>query len=75
MPYLYGIYVDEEVIEGIKKCFARATHRNGNENQQRAASKMAHKIMKQYSISEAKLMKEEAKTAQIERGGMSTVRV
>ncbi|CAD6574407.1 MAG: hypothetical protein ASARMPREDX12_006579 [Alectoria sarmentosa] len=67
--------VDKAVVERIRKCFARANHANANENEQRAASKMAHKIMKQYSISQAELMEEEDKIARAERGGMSTVNI
>lgn len=36
---------------------------------------MAHKIMKQYSISQADLMEEEDKITRAERGGMSTVNI
>lgn len=67
--------VDKAVVERIRKCFARANHANANENEQRAAFKMAHKIMKQYSISQAELMEEEDKIARAERGGMSTVNI
>lgn len=67
--------VDRVVVERIRKCFARANHATANENEQRAAFKMAHKIMKQYSISQAELMEEEDKTARAERGGMSTVNI
>ncbi|CAF9928412.1 MAG: hypothetical protein ALECFALPRED_004052 [Alectoria fallacina] len=67
--------VDKAVMERIRKCFARANHANGNENEQRAAFKMAHKIMKQYSISQAELIEEEDKIARAERGGMSTVNI
>ncbi len=65
--------VDRVVVERIRKCFARANHATANEIEQRAAFKMAHKIMKQYSISQAELMEEEDKIARAERGGMSTV--
>ena len=67
--------VDRVVIERIRKCFARANHATANENEQRAAFKMAHKIMKQYSISQAELMEEEDKITRAERGGMSTVNI
>lgn len=67
--------VDRDVVERIRKCFARAYHANANENEQRAAFKMAHKIMKQYNISQAELMEEEDKVARVERGGMSTVNI
>ena len=67
--------VNRDVVGRIKKCFARANHANANENEQRAAFKMAHKIMKQYCISQAELMEEEDETARAERGGMSTVNI
>ena len=67
--------LDRGVVERIRKCFARANHANGNENEQRAAFKMAHKIMKQYSISQADLMEEEDNIARAQRGGMSTVNI
>ena len=67
--------VDRDVIERIRKCFAHANHANANENEQRAAFKMAHKIMKQHSVSQAELMEEEDKIARAERGGMSTVNI
>ena len=39
--------VAKDVIERVKKCFARANHENANEQEARAASKMARKIMEQ----------------------------
>lgn len=68
-------HVDRNVVERIKKCFDRGNHATANENEQRAAFKMAHKIMKQYSISQAELMEEEDKIARAQRGGMSTINI
>ena len=67
--------VGQEVIDRIKKCFARAEHRNSNENEARAAVKMASKIMEQYKINQADLMEQEDETRRAERGGMSTVNI
>ena len=55
--------VDRNVVERIRKCFARAYHANATE------------IMKQYHIGQAELMEEEDKTARAERGGISTVNI
>lgn len=62
-----------EVIERVKKCFARANHENANEQEARAASKMASKIMEQHQITQADIMAEEDSTQRAPRGGMSTV--
>ena len=67
--------VGQEVIERIKKCFARAYHPNSNENEARAAVKMASKIMEQYKINQADLMEQEDQSHRAERGGMSTVNI
>lgn len=67
--------VEKNVVERIRKCFDRGNHAAANENEQRAAFKMAHRIMKQYNISQAELMEEEDKVARAQRGGMSTVNI
>lgn len=64
-----------EVIERVKKCFARANHENANEQEAKAASKMASKIMEQYSISQAEIMIHEDNLQRERRGGMSTVNI
>ncbi|KAL8719663.1 MAG: hypothetical protein Q9225_003360 [Loekoesia sp. 1 TL-2023] len=64
-----------EVIERVKKCFARANHENANEQEAKAASKMASKIMEQYSISQAEIMIHEDSLQRERRGGMSTVNI
>ncbi len=63
------------MIERIRKCFDRANHATANVNEQRAAFKMAHKIMKQHNISQAELMEEEDKVAHAKRGGITTVNI
>lgn len=66
-------HIGKEVIERIKKCFARANHETANEQEARAASKMAAKIMEQYQITQADVMAEEDSEQRAKRGGMSTV--
>ncbi|KAI4142987.1 MAG: hypothetical protein L6R39_004749 [Caloplaca ligustica] len=67
--------VGNEAIERVKKCFARANHENANEQEARAAAKMASKIMEQYQISQADLMLNEAAEKRERRGGISIVDV
>ena len=66
-------HIGKEVIERVKKCFARANHESANEQEARAASKMAAKIMEQYQITQADVMAEENSEQRAKRGGMSTV--
>jgi len=40
----------KDVIDRVRKCFARAEHSNANEAEARAAVKMASKIMEQHQI-------------------------
>ncbi len=61
------------VIERVKKCFDRANHKNANEQEARAASRMAAKYMEQYQISQADLMIHEDALQREKRGGMSAV--
>ncbi|KAI4273139.1 MAG: hypothetical protein LQ337_004844 [Flavoplaca oasis] len=65
--------VAKDVIERVKKCFARANHEHANEQEARAASKMARKIMEQYQISQADIMIDEDASQREKRGGMSAV--
>ena len=67
--------VGKEVIERVRKCFARANHENANEQEARAASKMASKIMEKYQISQADIMINEDSLRREKRGGMSSVNV
>ena len=67
--------VGRDVIERVKKCFARANHEKANEQEARAASKMASKIMKQHQITQADIMAEEKFEERAKRGGMSTVNI
>lgn len=67
--------VGTEVIERVKKCFARANHEHANEQEARAASRMASKIMEQHQITQADIMAEEDSTQRAQRGGMSTVNI
>ena len=67
--------VGTEVIERVKKCFARANHDTANEQEAKAASRMAAKIMEQYSISQADIMMNENSLQREKRGGISTVDV
>ena len=61
------------VIERVKKCFDRANHKNANEQEARAASRMAAKYMEQHQISQADLMIHEDALQRERRGGMSAV--
>ncbi|KAL8879473.1 MAG: hypothetical protein Q9198_002913 [Flavoplaca austrocitrina] len=65
--------VATEVIERVRKCFARANHKDANEQEARAASRMARKIMEQYQISQADIMIQEDAKERERRGGMSAV--
>lgn len=68
-------HVGKEVVERVRKCFARANHENANEQEARAASRMAAKIMEQYQITQADIMAEEDSSERAKRGGMSTVSI
>ncbi|KAL8897496.1 MAG: hypothetical protein Q9207_007191 [Kuettlingeria erythrocarpa] len=63
----------QEAIDRVRKCFQRANHPNANEQEAKAASKMAAKIMERYKISQVDLMLDEAKSERQKRGGLSTV--
>lgn len=67
--------VGTEVIDRIKKCFAHANHANANEQEAQAASMMASRIMKKYSITQAEVMIHEDRERRANRGGLSTVNV
>lgn len=60
--------VDKVVIERIRKRSARAKHASADKNKYRTALIIAHKVIQEYSISQAELMKEkEDKTARAEK--------
>ena len=65
----------KDVIERIKKCFARANHENANEAEARAAVKMASRIMEQHKIEQSDLMQAEDQSQRERRGGLSTVNI
>ena len=64
-----------EIVERIKKCLARGTHANANENEAKSAIRMASKIMQQHNITQAQVMEGEKDAQRLERGGMSTVKI
>lgn len=65
----------KSAIERVKKCFDRANHENANEQEAKAASRMAAKIMEQYQISQADIIIHEDASQRERRGGMSAVDV
>ena len=68
-------HIGQDVIEKVRKCFARASHENANEAESRAAFKMASRIMEQHKVSQADLVQAEEKHTRDKRGGMSTVAI
>lgn len=68
-------HVGKEVVDRVRKCFARANHEHANEQEARAASRMASKIMEQHQITQADIMAEEDSSERAKRGGMSTVNI
>jgi len=65
----------KDVIDRVRKCFARAEHSNANEAEARAAVKMASKIMEQHQIRQSDLMEAEDQSQRETRGGLSTVNI
>ncbi|KAL8748679.1 MAG: hypothetical protein Q9184_007150, partial [Pyrenodesmia sp. 2 TL-2023] len=63
----------QEAIDRVRKCFERANHPNANEQEAKAASRMASRIMERYQISQVDLMLDEADSQREKRGGISTV--
>ena len=63
------------VLDRVRKCFARADHPNANEAEARAAVKMASKIMEQHQIQQSDLMEAEDQSQREKRGGLSTVNI
>lgn len=63
----------QEAIDRVRKCFERANHPNANEQEAKAASRMASRIMERYQISQVDLMLNEANSQREKRGGISTV--
>ena len=66
-------HVAQAVVDRVRKCFARANHENANEQEARAASRMAAKITEQHHITQADIMVEEDRSERAKRGGISTV--
>lgn len=65
--------VSQEVIDRVKKCFARANHDSANETEAKAAAKLASDLMRRYQISQADIMANEVNQQRKNRGGLSTV--
>ncbi|KAL8952969.1 MAG: hypothetical protein Q9222_001145 [Ikaeria aurantiellina] len=66
---------NREIINRIQKCFDRAHHENANEQEAKAALRLASMIMQRYNITEADCMKYETQEQRQKRGGFSKVDV
>ncbi|KAL8838373.1 MAG: hypothetical protein Q9170_002180 [Blastenia crenularia] len=63
----------QDAIDRVKKCHERAYHTNANEQEAKAAVRMAARIMERYHISQADIMVNESESQRAKRGGFSTV--